>query len=300
MLVKNKTSLLVKTLQYIMRKIYITFNNSNKENYKSYQAISKPVTHFLFPDHVKIICFADIHIGNKYCNPKYIPEIIKKEKPHGVFLLGDTFDAEEYHNSLFQQLNTQEKIVLEYLKNFHHQPEKTLGLIKGDHDNWLTQNNLIESKPISKALLQLGTTKIILTHGDDYDIHKQTDQKFLKIIIEPVFYLLIWLAKSLKNQTAQNIINWARNHPIFIKTIKISRYLAYNDAYAMGANAVVIGHFHTKKKYNGLRNKKIIRYRVLDGAIEKPRQYLIITVKRNKLSIRIKTFRQKHKKTESK
>ncbi len=298
MLVKNQTNLLVKTLQYIMRKIYIVFNNSNKENYKSYQAISKPLTHFIFPNDAKIICFADIHMGNKYCNPKYIPKIINKEKPHGVFLLGDTFDAEEYHNSLFQQLDTQEKMVLEYLKNFHHQSGKTLGLIKGDHDNWLTQNNPLESKPISKALLQIGTTKIILTHGDDYDIHKQTDEKFLKIIIEPVFYFLTWLDKGLKSKTAQNIINWVKNHPIFIKTIKISRYLAYKDAYTINASAVVIGHFHTKKKYNGLRNKKIIRYRILDGTIEKPRQYIVITIKRNKLSIRIKTFK-KHKKTES-
>lgn len=289
----NKQSLLMKTIQVIMQKIYIIFNNSNKNNYKLYKALKKQITHFHFSSQSKIICFSDMHLGNKYCNPQYIQQIITKENPDGIFLLGDTFDEERYAKNLFDKLNVVEKEIIKFLYNFTHKSNKILGLIKGDHDNWLTLNNPLGVKPVEKVLLSLGNKKIIITHGDEYDIHKQTDSNFLKIIIEPIFYLLQWLTKSRHNQTAKNILNWTAKHPIFQKIIKIAKYLACNDAYELSAIAVLIGHFHKKYKYKSLRKRNIIRFRILDGTIEKPKQYAVLKIKRNdKLSIRIKTFHQ--------
>ncbi len=287
-------------LKQMMHLTYIFFINLPKlrkpnNNRPTESSVDKKISKIkLPPDTRKIISFSDLHFGNKFSNPNCLQSIIEKERPDVIILKGDTFDSIES----LKYLRKDEQIAINFLRKFGQTTGKRLILIKGDHDWWLTNSNLLKVRAYEKIITKIGNKTIIATHGDEFDKHKKSNGNFLKRIIEPCFYFLDWLSKEHNSNIAKELLRWGTTTPIFIGVLKYSKKLALDEAINLKGSVVLLGHFHFKHKFVGTRKRNgkrmIIKYITLKGGIDAPRQYLVIRLnKKNKQRIRIKTLKTK-------
>lgn len=294
-------TVVITILLQIMHHIYVFGTNMPMSKAKQMQAISKnkkEISSFHFPATTRIMTISDIHLGHNCSKPREVMETIQYVNPDVLVIKGDLYDSKKWRTDLFDTLRPEEKKLEAYLREFHQMPNKEIILLRGDHDWWLTDDNPMNVPVYAKATVSLGNHAFLATHSDEYDINKQRNGGwFSRMFIDPTFHALTNQYQQYDSITAGTLLSQISQHPHFLKVLRQSKRAGVHEAVALGCEVVDTGHLHIKHKFYSRKkvNGRRVRYVMLRGAHDAPRQYVSYKVTKKGLEVHIKTYKPKNR-----
>lgn len=240
----------------------------------------KTVANFYFRYGTRILILSDDHFGSGISNPLRIRRIVEKSRPDVIVIAGDLFDPINPAENFFEQLSDDEKDALAFLKKFSQQDSKTLILLKGDHDWWLTDVNPLGVIVHEKVIIHIdGEPVLLVTHGDEYDIGKKENGT----LVSTVYHWLRYDRARNPQGIGAELLSWGAQTSEFVRIISGVKRLAINDAIHYGCKRVCMGHFHFMHKYFRFvprTKRKRVLFVMSEGGEVGPFQYIIQTKKR--------------------
>jgi len=188
----------------------------------------------------KIMFISDVHLGSKGSNANDVYELLKKENPTHLFLVGDIIDGWMLKKRMYwksEYINFIRKI-LTLAKN-----GTEVVYVTGNHDDFLRNYTPMELGNI-KIVDEYEWNGYLITHGDLYDGIVQL--KWLGIIGSYGYELALsidrWLKKlGYKKSFSKMLKDKVKSAVKFITDFE--KQLAY-QAYSRGLNGVICGHIH--------------------------------------------------------
>jgi UDP-2,3-diacylglucosamine pyrophosphatase LpxH len=131
-----------------------------------------------------ILIFSDVHLGSKSCKAAKLLKILKKIKANKIIIAGDLFD---HHN--LRRLNKDHWKVLSKLRKLSKKSE--IIYLIGNHCFLKAEfmSILLGFKCKNDYIIQYKNNKILIVHGDIFDIYF-TKYKIMTNIIIKLYYFV--------------------------------------------------------------------------------------------------------------
>jgi len=199
---------------------------------------------------MKAVFISDVHLGSKGSNADKVIEMLKKESPTHLFLIGDFIDGWllKKRNYWKQDYTNLLRHILTLSKN-----GTEIIYITGNHDDFLRSYTPLILNNI-QIVDEYVWNNYLITHGDLYD--GIVKMKWLGVLGSIGYEIAIYIDKSLKQfgyrKSFSKMIKDKVKHAVKFIT-NFEEQLAY-QAYKRNLDGVICGHIH--KPENKILNIK--------------------------------------------
>lgn len=198
---------------------------------------------------VEVVVISDVHLGTYGCHAKELLAYLKSIQPETLILNGDIIDIWQFSKSYWPGSHMR---VIKHLMGLIAKGT-TVYYITGNHDEMLRKFagfQLGSLRVVNKLVLELGSKRAWLFHGDVFDVTMQ-HSKWLAKLGGQGYDLLILLNRLVnffclkfnreKVQLSRNIKNRVKSAVKFINNFERT---AADIAISNGYDYVVCGHIH--------------------------------------------------------
>jgi len=180
------------------------------------------------------LIISDVHLGSKDCRPDKLLKILKKIKANKIIIAGDLFDHHNLH-----RLKKEHWKVLSKLRKLSKRC-KIIYLI-GNHCFLKAEfmSILLGFKCCNDHILEYGNTKILIVHGDIFDIYFTKYKWITNLIIKSYYFIRKYTPyaddffKIFKSQTNDFVEKSSDVKKNALKYIELNGY-----------NKIICGHTH--------------------------------------------------------
>ena len=199
---------------------------------------------------------SDVHLGSRGSNPKELFELLKKEQPKQLFIVGDFIDGWLLKKRFYWTKESTD--VIRKILAYSNKGTEVI-YITGNHDDFLRSYSPQDFGNI-QIVDEWEWNGYLITHGDKYDGVVQL--KWLGIIGSYGYELALIIDKTLKKlgykkSFSKMVKDKVKSAVKFITDFE--KQLAY-QAHSRGLKGVICGHIHKPEDKQILVKNESIHY----------------------------------------